>query len=180
MISLKELSEELGVTRSSLRKFAIKNGVRFHKRRTADSGNQRALMLSVEEANYLRELRSEGSSCSVDTKLSDVGEFYVIALVPELDPRRIKLGFADNVEVRLAQHRTSAPTAVVLKAWPCRRSWERVVIDSLTSEGCHLVLNEVFDCGDVSELIDRADRLFDLLPNPDSRPPLSPASPLNT
>jgi hypothetical protein len=33
-----------------------------------------------------------------------------IMLVPELDPRRIKLGYADELSYRLSQHRTAAPT----------------------------------------------------------------------
>ncbi len=39
-------------------------------------------------------------------------------LEDELDHRRLKLGFADDLNSRLAQHRTAAPTAVVARSWP--------------------------------------------------------------
>ena len=52
------------------------------------------------------------------------GFFYIIQLVPEALPNRVKIGFADNVERRLTEHHTAAPTARVVKAWPCKRSWD--------------------------------------------------------
>jgi len=46
------------------------------------------------------------------------GYFYIIQLVPEALPNRVKIVFADNVATRLAEHRTDAPTAKLLKTWP--------------------------------------------------------------
>jgi hypothetical protein len=108
----------------------------------------------------------------------DVGVFYVVRLVPDLDPKRLKLGFAENLNQRLARHRTAAPTARVLRAWPCRRAWELTSIDALTREGCRLVLNEVFECDDPEALAARGDAFFSMLPVPDARAPLASASPL--
>jgi hypothetical protein len=36
------------------------------------------------------------------------GYFYIIQIVPEALPNRVKIGFADNVEKRLNEHRTAA------------------------------------------------------------------------
>lgn len=105
------------------------------------------------------------------------GFFYIIQLIPELDPKRIKLGFADDVNVRLSQHRTSAPTAVVLKSWPCKRSWEGTVIDALASVGGKLILNEVYEFQDVQALLKHAEQLFVLLPDPGKKVLLADASP---
>ena len=56
--------------------------------------------------------RSAVSADSEDTATFDrQGYFYIIQLVPEALPNRVKVGFADNVEKRLAEHRTAAPTA---------------------------------------------------------------------
>jgi hypothetical protein len=49
-------------------------------------------------------------------------------------------------------------------------------MDSITREGCKLVLNEVFE-GDVQGFIDRGDRFFALMPSPDSERELSEHSP---
>ena len=42
------------------------------------------------------------------------GYFYLIQLIPEAMPNRVKIGFADNVERRLVEHQTAAPTAKLL------------------------------------------------------------------
>jgi len=101
----------------------------------------------------------------------------LIQLVPEALPNRIKVGFADNAEKRLAEHRTAAPTAKLLKTWPCKRSWDYAAMDSITRDGCRLVLNEVYE-GDVEGFVRRGDQFFALMPNPDSEKELSEHSPL--
>jgi hypothetical protein len=180
-VSLKQLAEELGLDRSNMRKYALRHGVKPHKRRTPDSGNQLTLAVSISEAEFIRAKRSEEGFLSSSKPVSkEVGVFYVIRLVPELDPRRIKLGFADDLNSRLVQHRTAAPTAVVAKSWPCKRSWEVTVMDCLSACHCKLILNEVFECEDVDALIRKADELFSLLPAPDSKLQLSENSPHNT
>lgn len=110
-------------------------------------------------------------------KYDRFGYFYLIQLVPEAIPNRVKIGFADNVEQRIAQHRTAAPTARLVKAWPCKRSWDFAAMDSITSKACQLVLNEVYE-GDVTEFVARGDAFFAVLPNPDTERELSPHSPL--
>jgi hypothetical protein len=97
--------------------------------------------------------------------------------VPEALPNRVKIGFADNVERRLAEHQTAAPTAKLLKVWPCKRSWDYATMDSITRTGCKLVLNEVYE-GDIDGFIDRADAYFAIMPNPDMEKELSEYSPL--
>jgi len=108
---------------------------------------------------------------------SEIGCFYVIQLVPELDPKRIKLGFAIDLNNRLLQHRTAAPTATVLTSWPCRRSWETTVMDCLSADSCHHILSEVFECENLSALVDKGDSLFSILPHPNDRAALSHHSP---
>ena len=100
-----------------------------------------------------------------------------VKLVPEAVPNRVKIGFADNVATRLNEHKTAAPTAKLLKAWPRKRSWDYAAMDSITRKGCKLVLNEVFE-GDISGFIDRGDRFFEMMPTPDSERELSEHSPL--
>jgi hypothetical protein len=105
------------------------------------------------------------------------GFFYIIQLVPEAVPNRVKLGFADNLEKRLAEHRTAAPTARLLKSWPCKRSWDYAAMDSISREGCKLVLNEVYE-GDIGGFTARGDAFFALMPNPETERDLSEFSPL--
>ena len=180
-ISLKQLADELEMDRSHARRYVLRLGIKPHKRRTPDSQNQLTLAVDTREADLIRsKRREEGFIGSTKPVAKDAGVFYVIRLVPELDPRRVKLGFADDLNFRHAQHRTAAPTAVVMKSWPCKRAWEGTVMDCLTGFGCRLILNEVFECDDVESLIARADQLFSLLPDPCKRVSLADVSPFNT
>src|SRR5947199_6661713 len=93
-VSLKQLARELGLDRSNTRKYVLKHGIRPHKRRTPDSASQLTLALTVEEAELIRAKRREEGFLGASKPVSkDVGVFYVIRLIPEFDPRRIKLGF---------------------------------------------------------------------------------------
>lgn len=179
-VSIKELAQRLGMDRSHARRYVLRLGYPFHKRRTTDSGNQLTLCLTSDEAAEIERLRADhGFGGSAPLAPSEVGVFYVIQLVPELDPRRLKLGFAESLDQRLAQHRTAAPTARILHAWGCRRSWEVTAIDALTSSDCRLILNEVFECDDPQSLVLRGNAFFAMLPEPAQRPPRSERSPLN-
>lgn len=164
--------------RSHARRYVLALGITTTKRRTPDSGGQLTLTVSAREAEFIRRTREEqgflGSERPVAT---EAGYFYVIQLVPELDPNRVKLGFADNVDTRLAQHRTSAPTAKLLKSWPCKRSWERTAMDAIVSIGGKFILNEVFEFENMDAVLKRGDEFFSLLPDPGSEVALSARSP---
>ena len=180
-VSIKELAQRLGMDRSHARRYVLRLGYSFHKRRTAESGSQLTLCVTSAEADAIASQRAEkGFAASTVVAVSDVGVFYVIQLVPELDPKRLKLGFAESLEQRLSQHRTAAPTSRVLRVWPCRRSWELTAMDALTRRGCRLVLNEVFECNDPDTLLRHGDAFFGMLPAPEVRVPLANASPLNS
>lgn len=102
-VSLKQLAVELDLDRSNTRKYVLKSGIQPHRRRTADSGGQLTLALTAEEAEAIRSKRSEeGFLGSHKPVVKEFGVFYLIQLVPELDPRRIKLGFADDMAARMA------------------------------------------------------------------------------
>jgi hypothetical protein len=106
------------------------------------------------------------------------GFFYLIQLVPEALPNRVKIGYTDNLEKRLAEHQCSAPTARVVASWSCKRSWDHAAMDAITREGCAWVLNEVFE-GNVEGFVQRGNAFFALMPRADYERPLSEHSPLN-
>lgn len=180
-VSLKHLAAELGMDRSHARRYVKRLGIEPHKRRTPDSQNQLTLAVDQGEADLIRQKRrKEGFIGNSKPVAKDVGEFYIIRLVPELDDRRVKMGFADDLATRLSQHRTASPTAQVVASWPCKRSWENTVMDCLSAFNCRLILNEVFECDDVNGLVELANQLFQLLPDPAQKILLAEASPHNT
>jgi hypothetical protein len=122
-------------------------------------------VVSLEEAEQIREVRrSQGFTKSSQVIVPQDGYFYIILLYPDLSGKRIKLGFATTVQSRLLAHRTVAPTAMVLASWFCKSAWEKAAIASVAREGCVLVANEVYDCENVDDLIERGKQFFALMP----------------
>jgi len=165
-VPIGRLATDLGMDRSHARKYILAAGFTFLRIRTPETLGQQTLALSLTDAEAIKELRrTQGFNGRVAVS-GNVGGFYVVQLVPDLDPLRVKLGFAIDPVGRLQEHRTAAPTAELIKAWPCRRSWEVTVMASLTRTGCTLIANEVFTCDSIVALVERGDTFFALMPDP--------------
>lgn len=174
-LSMTELAQKLNMERSSARKFMIKHGFTPERVRTIDSKNQLTLALPEEEAERLLELRqSLGFTASPTAVPKSKGFFYAIQLIPEYNPNRIKLGFATNVNARLSSHRTSAPTATLLKTWACELLWEPVAIASITRIECTHITDEVYECINIDNLIQRTDAFFAIMPSHSAQRPADP------
>ena len=95
------------------------------------------------------------------------GHFYIIDLIPEAEELvRLKFGFSNNWETRLTQHKTTAPTADMVKIWPCKRTWEVAAMDVL-SRGEKQIggdRSEVYDVKSVEEVIHRGNQFFSMMP----------------
>jgi len=180
MLSLAEIAKRLNLEGTAVRRLIAREGDSLGIKTIRGKGLK--LFLSSDDAETLiasyeaRRGPTQGTADEVPT-FDRYGFFYIIQLVPEALPNRVKIGFADNVERRLTEHHTAAPTAKVLKAWPCKRSWDYSAMDSITRDGCKLVLNEVYE-GDINGFIERGDSFFAVMPSPDSEKELSEYSPL--
>jgi hypothetical protein len=180
MVGIPEIAKRIKMDGSNVRRLIAREsdnlGLELHR------GKGDKLLLSREDADRLiasyESRRGTVERAGEDSSKYDrFGFFYLIQLVPEALPKRVKIGFADDVEKRLTEHRTAAPTARLLKTWPCKRSWDYAAMDSISREGCKLVLNEVYE-GDLDGLIARGDAFFAVMPNPDAERDLSEFSPL--
>ena len=182
-VSFTELAQQLNVDSVTVRRLIERYGSRLKisiKKEQSKTSN--ANYLSRDDAQllvtYYESLRSSITENSmVEAAIRDYGVFYVIQLVPEVIPDRIKIGYTDNLEKHLVEHRIAAPTARVLGLWPCKREWDYTAIESITREGCALVLNEVFE-GEPDGFVRRAEAFFELMPKPDIERTLSDHSPL--
>ena len=180
MVGLAEIASRLNVDLRTVRRLIARESEALEIEIHRGKGDKVLLTRDDAEkliASYLARRGPQTGTPEENAKFDRFGYFYVIQLVPEALPNRVKIGFADNVERRLNEHRTAAPTAQLLKAWPCKRSWDYAVMDSVTREGCKLVLNEVYE-GEVQGFIERAEQFFTVMPNPDSERELSQHSPL--
>lgn len=168
VVLLSALAEELKVDKSNLRRKVLGYGISMFKVRTKESRGQETLALTPEDAETVREQLGREyvtSSGTVAAPESEVGYFYVIQPVPELDENRVKLGYSSDVEARLRSYQVIVPTAKVLFAIPCKRQWERAIIDSVTRVDCQPLSAEVFQCGDAKALLERVQGFLDLLPS---------------
>jgi transposase-like protein len=171
VVTLAELARRFGLDKSNARKWLQRNGFKFEKVRSEEARNQLILALRREDAEAAIELRRQ-QGYAVDGRRSavspqgrqELGYFYVVQVVPEFSETRIKLGFTTHVDARLASYRTVAPNARVVRVWPCRAAWEEAAIDCATSNGCRRIGDEVYDCDNLQEVLERLDRFFQLMP----------------
>lgn len=184
-VTYKEMAKRLGIDPGTVRrlveKYGAELGISVQKGRSNTSNAKWTHFLSREDADRLAAHYEARHTHSADPGSEEpfqrVGHFYVIQLVPEALPNRLKIGYTDNLEKRLAEHQCAAPTARVLASWPCKRSWDYAAMDCITREGATWVLNEVFE-GDPQGFVQRGNAFFALMPGPDSERALSEHSPL--
>ena len=121
MVKIGEIAKRLAVDSTTVRRLIAKESealqLQLHR------GKSDRLLLSRDDADKLiatYEARRGPVATSPEeaAKYDRYGYFYLVQLVPEALPNRVKIGFADNVEKRLTEHRTAAPTAKLLEAWP--------------------------------------------------------------
>ncbi len=187
-LTLDQVAEKIGVevtsVRRAVRRIQSESDLEILKGMVPGRARS-ALCVSDAHANliiaYFESKRGETTllNGSADVFASGgFGYFYVIQLVPEALPTRVKIGYTDSLEVRLKEHQTSAPTARLVKSWKCKRAWDRAAMDSITKSDCTLVLNEVYE-GDVEKFVQRGDEFFARMPSESQTVPLSPNSPLS-
>ena len=168
-ITLTDLAQELGIDKSNFLKYVKQHDFKMVKVRTQKSRGQLAWAFSPETADAVREHRKNlGYSYTKQVGVvveNNEGLFYVLQLFPDIAPARVKVGFTSNLVSRMAAHRTVAPSAELIKTWPCKHHWEYTVIDSITRAGCVSLSNEVYDCESIECLVEQCDAFFSLLPN---------------
>ena len=180
LIGFAEIAKRLNLEVTAVRRLVARKSEELQL--TLHRGKGLKLFLNREDvdkliADYEAKRGPLSSTLEEEAKFDRAGSFYIIQLIPEALPNRVKVGYADNVDQRLNEHHTAAPTARLLKSWPCKRSWDYAAMDSITREDCKLVLNEVYE-GEIDGFVKRGDAFFALMPNPNNEKELSQHSPL--
>ena len=172
-VSSQQIAEELGITRRhvlrQIDRRADQLGIKVIR------GRRNEILLSRADADALVEdfgaRRRTQPSSSIDATSNDgFGYVYVIQLLPKELSLRHKLGYTDNVEQRLRDHRTTAPTLELVKAWRCKPTWEKAAIAAITNCECEQIggpNSEVYD-GDTDVFVERAGAFFSLMPQPNA------------
>jgi hypothetical protein len=164
-IAITELADELQCRKQTLFKIAKRLGIQSTMRRDLDRRNQLVATVTPPEASRIRDefIARVRTGTETETLVVEDGFFYIVQLEPDHDPGRVKVGFTSDVDGRLSKHRCSAPFAKYLRSWPCRRTWERAAIDSVTT-GLEQLRTEVFRATSVDEVAKRGDRFFSVMP----------------
>ncbi|MGE3312891.1 MAG: hypothetical protein AB7O66_23220 [Limisphaerales bacterium] len=172
-ISVIDLAAQHGIRKQSVFKALNRLGIEPTKGRGGNSRGQIVAYITAEEARIVVDtLRSGASSSEFDADdpaalpealLTEHGVFYLLALEPDIDPGRFKVGFAVSLPERLRQLRCSAPFAKVVATWPCKRLWERTAIDSV-ADGSVRLNTEVFRAASLETVRDKCERFFSLMP----------------
>ena len=168
-VALAELADELGIYKQTVFKIAKRLSIQPVKRRDPARGNQLTSLVTEAEAAVIRDGYAQGRRGGVQENSDmpefapDEGWFYLIQLEPEHDPNRFKVGFTTDLDGRLRHHRCSAPFSKYLKAWACKRLWERAAIDCLTV-GAEQLHTEVFRTASLQQVMERGDRFFAIMP----------------
>ncbi|MBW8051986.1 MAG: hypothetical protein FVQ77_16925 [Cytophagales bacterium] len=178
----KEIADELGVSIDTVRRNVTSQKAELKlepkKQKTPTSKGALVACLTSDDAEKLiRFYKTRGTPKSELNNNRNFGYFYLIQLIPEFQPNRVKIGFADDVNKRFREHQTSSPTAKLLGSWSCKRAWDQAVMDCVTRTDCQLVLNEVYE-GDIEGFMERAEQFFGMMPDPTTEIELSDHSPL--
>ena len=169
-ISCEQIATELGITRRhvlrQIQRRADQLGIKVIR------GKRNEVFLSRTDADtliddYEPRRRTLPPTSDAAGSTEGFGFVYIIQLLPDELPLRHKLGYTDNIEQRLRDHRTAAPTLRLVKAWPCKRTWEYAAIASMTRSDCEQIGVEVYD-GETSTFLDRAESFFALMPKPNT------------
>jgi len=168
MISLRALAHELQIDASGLRKRIVANGISIH---TVKQNNRLCNGLSDEDATVIRSWHKDIKDCGNNTLKSSKDDtatscrpvtVYVIQLVPDLQPKRIKVGVADSIDARLSQHRTTCPTLSVLRLYTASPAHESILIQLLCSKEKQIG-TEVFDVQSIEQTLTNIDTFFFIL-----------------
>ena len=165
--TLKEIAIALGTDKSNARKYALKNGFVFEEVRTHETKGQKTLCLSQEDYDRLIGIRKdEGFLKSSPVKSSEngMGWFYIIQLLPNELPERIKLGYTSSWSNRLQTHKTTCPNLKILFEHKIKEVWEKAIIDMLSCVADKQHSQEVFDVNNVDEFIDYAKSIIEKFP----------------
>lgn len=178
----REIADELGVSIDTVRRNVESQEDKLNlvpiKRKTSSSKGALVACLSSDDAeNFIRFYSNRGNTKSDSSSNRNYGYFYLIQLIPEFQPDRVKVGFADDVKKRFKEHQTASPTAKLIGYWHCKRAWDQAAMDSITRTDCEYVLNEVYE-GDIEGFVNRAKEFFRIMPDPTNKIELSKHSPL--
>ena len=169
LISVIQASEHLGKRKQTVFKVLKRLGIRTQKQRHSSHKNQLIAYITKGEFQMVQEDLAASPSSPSESNQSpnlnseELGCFYLMQLEPNHDPSRFKVGFTSSIPERLRALKCSAPFVAILGTWPCKRSWEKTVIECVSFE-CERLHTEVFRSNSIEDVRRKCQSFFDLMP----------------
>lgn len=165
-VLIKKVAEDLGIVKEYALRLAKKYGFEIHygKRNVASLSKADAEKFILEYEPRKTSIGLGGEQSAFD----GFGYFYLIQLIPDEIPDRLKIGYTDSIDQRIVDHRVTNPTLKHVKSWPCKRTWESAALASVTRDGCRHIGGEVYS-GDIHGFIERANAFFAIMPTVDRK-----------
>lgn len=164
LILVSDVAGRIGKDRSTVLRRAKRMGMGLHSVQGPRGATSAAL--SAEDAARLQEHYDGGlrplSGPDDDDDHDGGGVYYVVRLVPELDPRRVKFGFTTSLDRRLAEFRTTCPHVELVRQWPCSGLNVEHVATGALARRCRHLGGEVFEADDIDDVLEAADAFFAL------------------
>ena len=164
LISIVDIAEIEGKRRQSLHKLVRRLGLNVVKKKGDKGRGQLINHIAASDYEELKKHINLWANPKADPINEGSGVFYIIQLEPQLDARRVKVGFTENLDERLRSHRTTAPYSEIVEKWPCKLLWEKTAIECITQD-CERLYTEVFRADSVGRLVKMANRFFELMPD---------------
>lgn len=172
---MKDITKALGLDTSNSRRYALNKGFKFMKTRTVESRNQPTLCLSKDDFDKLVAMRKDeayinnvntnnNSLKKINLNASGIGVFYIIQLMPDELPNRVKLGYATSLDRRAQAHKTTCPNLKILFQYKIKEVWEKAIIDMMSCASIKRKSQEVFDVKNVKVFIEYAKKILSKFP----------------
>lgn len=158
LYSFSELAIIFNMNKGNLIKLIQKMGLKTFEYRSPEHKNQIVKAINKEGFDLLNKYRLGPDRIESDI-LVKKEEFYLIQICPDISLKRIKIGYTTDIEQRIGNYKTICPTCKLIKTWPCKRIWEKAIIDMAIVKDFVKLGDEVFDC-DIEKLIERLDLIF--------------------
>ena len=159
MKSITQLAQEFKMNKANLHKLIRKLEIDIKMVRDPKAGNQKVAMINLEGIKILKEYRSDFNQ----PEDKGIGMFYLLRLLPDIEPNRVKFGYTTDIKMRLKQLKTVCPQLETIKTWNCKSMIEQIVILIATTKEDKRLSAEVFNISNIDKTISRIDLFFSML-----------------
>ena len=160
MIFVNSLANDLSMNKGNLFKLLKKLKIETSSLRSAKHGQQMLSTITREDASKVISYRT-GFFKEPDSKSPVI---YLVQLLPDLSPNRVKIGFTSDMASRIRDFKTTCPDLTVIKTWQCpKHALEPGIVALIITSEDRPISDEVYQLSSLEDTMRRAEEDFKLL-----------------